>query len=119
MENKNNNLPDNYDTEAILKETKDKLERPDKFADIFCQAAKSQVKIKDCLGKIIREMITKDTQVNQHLNNAFKDIIVKDTKIFYSNLWRKFKGSIVVVGTAVGSVFLTLLTQYLIKKLGI
>lgn len=119
MENKNINLPDNYDTEAVLKETKDKLDRPDKFADIFCQAAKSQVKIKDCLGKIIREMITKDAQVNQHLNNAFKEIIAKDTKIFYSNLWRKLKGPVALIGTAIGSVVLTLFTQYLMKKLGL
>lgn len=40
------NSPDNYDASAVLQETKDKLDRPDKFAEIFCQAAKSQVKNK-------------------------------------------------------------------------
>lgn len=109
------NSPDNYDASAVLQETKDKLDRPDKFAEIFCQAAKSQVKIKECLSKIIRELVTKDTAVNQHLNNAFKEIIKKDTKAFHSMLWKKI-GWIV---TVLGSIAVTLFTQFLIKKLGL
>ena len=109
------NAPDGYDASAILQETKDKLDRPDKFAEIFCQAAKSQVKIKECLSKIIRELVTKDTSVNQHLNNTFKDIIKKDTKAFYTMLWKKLGWLLTVVGT----IAVTLLTQFLAKKLGL
>lgn len=110
-----NNIPDNYDTSALLKETKDKLDRPDKFAEIFCQAAKSQVKIKEHLSKLIREQITKDTAVNDHLNNTFRKIIKNDTRAFYTMLWKKL-GWIITIG---GTIFATLFTQFLAKKLGI
>lgn len=109
------NTPDNYDSSAILQETRDKLDRPDKFAEIFCQAAKSQVKIKEYLGKLIREQITKDTAVNQHLINSFKRIIKDDTKAFYVALWKKLGWLLTVLGT----IAVTLFTQFLAKKFGL
>ena len=110
-----NTTPDNYDVDAILQETKDKLERPDKFADIFCEAAKSQIKINKTIVKIIKETVSKDVELNNHFNSMFVNIVKKDTKQFFSSLWRKG----IWIITVIGSVILTLLTQFLAKKLGL
>lgn len=65
----NNKKDDIFKSDEFLnlKGTQQKIERPDEFAKLFCDAAKSQVLVKDLLTEILREIIL--TEVVQVCGN--------------------------------------------------
>ena len=94
-------MADNYDANAILQETRDKLDRPDKFADIFCKAAKSQVNIKECLSDIIKDLLLNDKDINKHLEDTLANIARKDAFVFFAAFLKKAGWVVGIIVTGV------------------
>ena len=66
-------------------------DRPDKFADMFEQSAKSQTKIKDILKKEIREILSTDVDAKSSLKGIIRQVEREDlwiyTKKFGFAIW--------------------------------
>jgi hypothetical protein len=95
---------DNFDPAVEFKATLDKIERPDKFAEFFCDAAESQVCIKEVLGKLIRENIKENKEVHEAGKKLFKEIIDEDKAYFLKIWWDKLKSFIYFVAGILASV---------------
>lgn len=111
----NGTKKDNFDPSVEFKATLDKIERPDLFAKVFCDAAESQVCIKDILGKLIRENIKENKEVHEAGKQLFKEIIDEDKRYFFKMTLEKLKSLFYAVCGIIG----TLLVQWLIKVLNL
>ncbi|MCL2331802.1 MAG: hypothetical protein FWC61_04670 [Proteobacteria bacterium] len=69
-----------------IQPTLDKITRPDQFAEVFCNAAETQIKIEDHLKKVIKKVIKDDKDVSIQLNSEFRKIIADDKVLFKHNL---------------------------------
>ena len=65
---------DDYSPSDEFKAKLDRIDRPDKFADFFCEAAKSQVAIKSSLTGIVKEVISDDKNVKEKMKDLMKEI---------------------------------------------
>jgi hypothetical protein len=86
---------DDYDPQELIKELSDNLNQPDKFAEIFCTAAKKQKIIDDCLKEIIKNLLDKDSETRGHI----KSIIAEHNKEDLTLIFKK-------TGLVLGSIFL-------------
>ena len=110
-----NNTADNFDPDGTIKQTLDKIDRPDKFAEVFCHAAKKQIDIKECISDIVRETVAKDAAMKEFFQELFQDVINADKTYVIMKLWRNFKGFCLLIG----GMALTVLIQFAMKQVGL
>jgi hypothetical protein len=92
-------LTDDYDPKQSIQELSNNLMQPDKFADIFCYAAKTQKKIDDVIKENFQETLRKDNDTI----NAVKRIIQDCNKEDLMSLLKK-------IGFGIGFGVWTILT---------
>lgn len=65
-----------FNAEALSKLNKahDTIEHPDKFADVFCNAAETQSKVKDVIKKQIEVSTATDPAVRKSLKEIVKEV---------------------------------------------
>lgn len=73
-----------------LKNTQEKIERPDQFAELFCAAAKTQTSVKDLLRELLQEIIATDPKARESLNGLIKQVFQQDWRAFIRSAWGKF-----------------------------
>lgn len=69
-----NSKKDDFDPVVEFKAKLDRIDRPDKFAEFFCAAAKSQVPIKEAVSDIIKEIICDDKGVKERIKDLLHEI---------------------------------------------
>ncbi|QQR61107.1 hypothetical protein IPH19_01410 [Candidatus Uhrbacteria bacterium] len=65
-----------------LKTVHDAIDRPDKFAELFCQAAKTQTSVKEVLWEQIRSILTTDVEARNALKVIVREVEKEDVRIF-------------------------------------
>ncbi len=76
---------DDYNPAEQIKEISANLKQPDKFAEIFCAAAKSQKKIDAALREIFITLIKGDVEFRDSLKSIIKESNKEDI-FFYLKL---------------------------------
>jgi hypothetical protein len=66
-------LNDDYDPRQLIQELSANLTQPDKFAEIFCTAAKTQKRIDEVLNERIRDLLKNDNDSKNAITLIIKD----------------------------------------------
>lgn len=106
---------DDFNYNKEVKRLSENIDQPDKFADLFCQAATKQKSIEKVLKDTTKDLTLNDKDINDHIKKLIIEVNKEDWKIFI----KKFGTFIWVIGGAIGGVFITLITQIISKKFGI
>lgn len=82
-----------FDADAQLKlqTAHEAVERPDKFAELFCKAAKTQTAIKDILWDELRKLLASDQAARESLKGIIREVEKEDWKFlgkkFFIGIW--------------------------------
>lgn len=106
-----NDVPFNADSQLKLELVHGAIQRPDKFAELFVNAAQTQNSIKEHIRKEIRDSLTLDPDSRTALKGIMKECFKEDWKT-----WIRSKGTL--VGFAIWSIFLAALSAWFGKILG-
>lgn len=100
---------EDYNPDVALKRLSASLEQPDKFAEIFCSAAKKQKEIDNILKDNIRELIKYDSTMREQVKGLLREIEQEDFKYFL-----KRGGSLLgtFVSMVLGSVITLLISKF-------
>ena len=102
-----NSKHDDYSPSEEFKSKLDRIDRPDKFAIFFCEAAKSQVAIKESLSDIVKEIISDNKGAKEKIKEIMKEIQRDNIRFIFTAIsW--------IVSCAVSAVIAAVAT-YLIK----
>lgn len=82
-----------------LEKAHDVLDRPEKFAKLFCDVAKNQVSVQTLLKEMIRESLTSDTKSRDALLGLIKQAMRDDWRIWLRSAWGKAGLAIWTVAT--------------------
>lgn len=102
---------DGYDPSLEIKELKttvDKIDRPDKFAVLFCEAAQTQVAIKNRLGEVVKEIIADDKSVKEKIKELLKEIQRDNIRFMLSGVTWVLTSAI---SAAIGSIVTYIVTK--------
>lgn len=80
------NDSDDLSVSKSVKKISDIIEQPEKFAQIFCEAAEKQKSIDRVLCRIFKDLLTKDHETKEILKNAIKEVEKEDWRF----VWKKF-----------------------------
>lgn len=72
------NPQDDFSPNQLIKSLSEKIEQPDKFAHVFCEAAKSQKTIDEVLKEIIRKLLKHDYETIEHLKALQRQVDRED-----------------------------------------
>ena len=67
---------------AKFKETHDTIDRPEKFAIMFCSVAESQTAVREKLVSILQTSIKHDVETREQVKNILLEIYAEDWKSF-------------------------------------
>lgn len=65
-----------------LKKVHEMLEQPDKFAEVFCKVAETQIKVRDIFRKEILKSISTDVDCRNHLKGIIRKVEREDVIVF-------------------------------------
>ena len=71
----------NADAQIKLEKTHDTIDRPEKFAALFCKVAKEQVAVQELLSKMINRSIQSE-ESKKHLTGVIRHINSQEWKSF-------------------------------------
>jgi catalase (peroxidase I) len=71
---------DDFNIQDTLLNLSANFEQPDKFAEIFCNAAKKQKSIDSTLKDIVRELLKHDKDTVDHLKSVQRQVNKEDLK---------------------------------------
>ncbi len=77
---------DDYDPTQLIQELSANLNQPDKFAEIFCSAAKTQKKIDNTINDCIRMLLKTDTDARNSIKNIVKEVNREDLKLIVNKI---------------------------------
>jgi hypothetical protein len=105
---------DDYDPVETIKTLSDNIYRPDKFAEIFCAAAKKQKMIDDCLKEIVRDLLGRDHETKEHVKLIIEEYEKQNVRRMYKKIgfafWSIFLLFLGSLFTFLGSLFSKWLT---------
>lgn len=96
---------EDYNPKALIAKLSASLEQPDKFAEIFCAAAKKQKDIDNVLKENIRSIIKDDNETRAQLKTLLREIEKEDLKLFL----KKGGNALVMLLSALGGGLITAL----------
>ena len=102
-------IDDNADPKDAVRILKANLEQPHKFAQIFCEAAKSQKPIEDAIKKVIRKLLKEDKETTESVKKIQRDVNKED--------WKLIIGKIGFGSWTIMVIILTIVLQSLSKKI--
>ncbi len=79
------NESDDFNPQKVFKKLSDILEQPEKFAQIFCDAASKQKSIDEILNKNIKYLL----QTDYETRNSIKDLVHEVEKDNLKFWWKK------------------------------
>ncbi len=84
-----------FDSQSKLKldKTHDVLDRPEKFAKLFCDVARKQVDMQTFLKEVMRELIATDPKARDSLLGLIRQAMKEDWKS-----WLRSRGGMVIFG---------------------
>jgi translation elongation factor EF-4 len=91
---------DDFDPKEAIQELSDNLNQPHKFAETFCEAAKTQKIIDDILKGIIKEVIQKDSDARDCIKYLVRDTNKENWRVFIAKIGVGLWTLIVMVITA-------------------
>lgn len=77
---------DDYVPQELLKELSANINQPDKFAEIFCAAAKKQKIIDDCLKENIKNVLATDIETRGNLKSIVESCINDDFRFLFKKI---------------------------------
>jgi hypothetical protein len=94
-----------FDVDAALKSVKETIEQPDKFAEVFCNAAETQTKVK----KVIRDEIYKSIDTDADCKDSLKKIIrevEKEAMFFFGKKigFAAWSIGLIIIGAVAGAI---------------
>jgi hypothetical protein len=98
---------DDYDPRQSIQELSANLTQPDKFAEIFCNAAKTQKKIDDVIKENIREMLRKDYSVINDVKKIVMDSNKEDRWLIFNKVGLAAWSILLIVITALATAWAT------------
>lgn len=98
---------EDFDPNKAIRNLSANLEQPDKFAEIFCKAAKKQKDIDNILKDTIKNLLQHDNETRKMIKDMLREIEKEDWKKFLKKIgmagW-----SLIVAGTsAIITIFAT------------
>lgn len=99
---------DDFDPQKEIGDLSATLNQPDKFAAIFCTAAKSQKVIDELLHTLIKGLLQSDNEIKIYFKNIIREYEKEEWKLMIKG-WFGIAGAIALV--AIGS----LLDHFLLK----
>ncbi len=88
-------MKDDFNPGKAIEDLKETIYQPDKFAQLFCNAAETQKDIDKVLKKIIKELLTKDIEAQGVIENLIKEYDKKDIRRIVKK-WLGWVGAIVL-----------------------
>jgi ferritin len=73
---------EDFNPDQTIKRIDRTLNQPDKFAELFCNAAKTQRIIDAALKEIVSELIKKDSDTKEHLKSLVREVEKEDFRAF-------------------------------------
>jgi hypothetical protein len=104
-----NNQGDDYSPKQIIQDLAASIQQPDKFAQIFCNAAETQTPIAKILKGKIKELIESDKETIDLIKKYQREIDKED--------WRFFMKKIGVAGWSIIMMFIGALFTLLVKNI--
>jgi hypothetical protein len=102
----------NVDEVSRLKEAIPKIEHPDQFAKLFCDAAATQTVIRDTLSTQIIKLLQTDIEGRKAIKGLISDVEKEESFILKGRIWSFVKYLL----TSIGTLILTLVAQYFSQK---
>lgn len=99
---------DNFDIEGKYKETYETIDRPEKFAELFCKVAESQTNIQDFLKKFVINFTKENPEFKKELRQLIKDEFKKDYRAWLRTTAGK-------IGFAIWTILIIILTTLISK----
>lgn len=90
-----------FDAPAKLKLDKahDLVDRPEKFAKLFCDVAKNQVSVQALIKEMIRESVATDPKSREALLGLIRQALREDWKTWVRSAWGKAGLALWTAGT--------------------
>ncbi len=98
---------DDYEPRQAIQTLSDNLTQPDKFAEIFCNAAKSQKKIDGLLKDSIRDLLKNDTLTRDEIKSLINETNKANWKTILKGLWFAIWSIILIIITTLANRFLS------------
>lgn len=73
---------DEFEPKAAFRKISASLDQPDKFAEIFCSAAKTQKNIDTTLKDIMRDLLKNDRESRELVKDMLREVEKEDWKFF-------------------------------------
>ena len=70
--------PDNYTPEQQMVRVAATIDQPDKFAKVFCEAAKSQKTIDDALKTVVKSLVQHDKETRDFIKSIQRELEKED-----------------------------------------
>lgn len=72
-----------------LEKAHDVLDRPEKFAKLFCDVAKNQVSVQALIKDMIRDSLNNDTKARESLLGLIRHAMREDWRVWLRSAWGK------------------------------
>lgn len=79
---------EDYEPKTAIRRLSASLDQPDKFAEIFCSAAKSQKNIDATLKDVMRDLLKSDKDTRDFVKDLLREVEHEDWRLFV----KKFGG---------------------------
>ncbi len=112
-DNQNNKPNAEYSIEHQLKELKQDIITPHKFAKIFSDAMRESKGLDESIQKCLKELIAKDDDIKKEIFERIKDYIKEERKLFNTSVWKTSKDIILLIVGAGISFLFTWLAKFL------
>jgi len=95
----NNVISDDFDPNEAIRKLSATIEQPDKFAEVFCTAAKTQKNIDTALKELIKDLLQHDHSARAIIKSIIREVDKED--------WRHYAKKIGLVGWSIILVLIT------------
>jgi rubrerythrin len=95
------NQTDDFNPKASFEKLQASIEQPDKFAKIFCDAAKTQKTIDDALKEVLRSLIKHDNDTRNSLKDILREVEKEELKSYLKKIGFGGWTILVVIITAI------------------
>lgn len=102
------NKQDDFSPQDTLRRLSENLEQPDKFAQIFCDAAKTQKNIDETLKLVVKNLIKNDKETIDTIKDYQRQVDKED--------WKNFIKKIGATGWAIIMLIVGAILQALSRK---
>ena len=99
----------NADSKLKLEKAHKAIDRPDQFAGLFVNAARTQKNVSDAIKDVVRELLTSDVKSGDALKQIVRDVENENWRGFLKTTWGR-------IGVAAWTLLVIIATAFINSK---